>query len=473
MHSMNLLRSLTRGFVASAAVLAFASQGLSQGNNNGGNNNNGGGNNVNINTGVAGIDIDAQGVLRVSEIDASVAMEQRLATLQSERSGVSVVSPMRKISLNRLEKYVAQCVDQDQQVDDEALGLAGLTRIEYVFFLPDSNDIVVAGPAEKIHVTSDNRWVGLKSGKSVLRLTDLVVALRAFAPGQGATASIGCSIDPTQEGIKRMNQYHSQFQGQADRVNVQQLMMGMKQALGYQTVSIRGVPRDTHFAQVLVEADYRMKLIGIGLENPMIQMTPWIARTQPGANANALQRWYFEADYSSVATNEDKTALRLQGRGVKLTGEKEFVAKNGKRSRGAGAGDAASRGFTQEFTEKFEALGEAIPVFSELRSLFDMSIAAAFIQENEFYDKSGWNLGVFADESKLSVSSNPTITQVESAVNAVWKDGQLVTPIGGGVHIAARKLISDENVSVDQKIDYEKEKLAAPADLREGQWWWD
>ena len=127
MHSMNLVRSLTRGFVASAAVLAFASQGFSQGNNNNGGNNNGGGNNVNINTGVAGIDIDAQGVLRLSEIDASVAMQQRLATLQSERTGVSVVSPMRKISLNRLEKYVAQCVDQDQQVDDEALGLAGLT----------------------------------------------------------------------------------------------------------------------------------------------------------------------------------------------------------------------------------------------------------------------------------------------------------------------------------------------------------
>jgi hypothetical protein len=477
MLSIQVVPKFAQSVTAFAAVLVFASLGFAQDNNGGGNNNggnnNGGQNNVNINTGVAGVEIDPQGVLRVAEVDAGLAFEQRMATLQSLGPKASVTSPMRKISLNRLEKYVAECLDRDQQVDEDALSLAGLTRIEYVFFLPDSNDIVIAGPAEKLHTTADNRWVGLKSGKSVLRLVDLVVALRAFGPGQDGTLSIGCSIDPTEEGIKRMNRYHSQFAGQADRVNVQELMMGMKQTLGYQNVSIRGVPRDTHFAQILVEADYRMKLIGIGLENPMIPMTTWIQRTQPGANSNALQRWYFEADYSSVAVNPEGTALRLKGRGVKLTGEKEFVAKNGKRTRGGGSGDVASQGFTKEFTEKFEALGEAIPVFSELRSLFDMSIAAAFIQERDLYAKSGWQLGVFADEAKLNVTSNPTITQVESAVNAVWKNGQLITPIGGGVHIAARKLVAEENVSVDRAIDGQSSAMSAPSDLREGQWWWD
>lgn len=472
MLSIHHVRKFKQILVAPAALAVFASLGVAQ-DNGGDNNNNANGNNVNINTGVAGVEIDATGVLRVAEIDARLIFEQRMATLQSLGPRAAVASPMRKISLNRLEKHVAEYLEQDRQVDDEALALAGLTRIEYVFFLPESNDIVIAGPAEKVHVTADNRWVGIKSGKSVLRLVDLIVALRTFGPGQEATQSIGCSIDPTQEGIKRMQRYHSQFAGQADRVNVQELMMGMKQTLGYQTVSIRGVPRDTHFAQILVEADYRMKLIGIGLENPMIPMTTWIQRTQPGANANALQRWYFEADYSSVAVNPEGTALRIKGRGVKLTGEKEFVAKSGQRTRGGGAGDAASQGFTKEFTEKFEALGEAIPVFSELRSLFDMSIAAAFIQEKDLYNKSGWNLGVFADEGKLSVTSNPTITQVESAVNAVWKNGQLVTPIGGGVHIAARKLVRDENTSVDESIDSENSRMAAPADLKEGQWWWD
>jgi hypothetical protein len=216
-----------------------------------------------------------------------------------------------------------------------------------------------------------------------------------------------------------------------------------------------------------------MKLIGIGLEDPMIPMNTWIERLHAGGNAGALQRWYFEADYSKVATNEDGTSLHLQGQGVKLTGEKEMVSKNGERTRSGNTGDPASRGFTQEFTQKFDKLGELIPVFGELRNLFDMSVAAAFIQDRNLYEKAGWDLGVFGDETKFQVLGNPTITQVESAVNAIWKDGQLVTPIGGGVHIAARKLVSTENVGVDRTIDGKSQSMGAPADLADGQWWWD
>ena len=482
MQLHNMIRILTRGFLAGIALLLCVSLALGQGNGgngnggngNGGNGNGGNGNNQSGNIGgVAGVEIDAEGVLRVRSVDPRIAYQLRMATMQATDPKANVESPMRKVSLNRLERAVAHALERNETLDEEVLGLAGLTRIEYVFLLPDSNDIVIAGPAEKIVVTPDQRWVGLKSGRTVLQLKDLVVALRAYGPGEGNVSSIGCSIDPTKEGIQRMQHFHSQFAGQADKVNVQMLTSGMRQALGYQTVTIKGVPRDTHFAQVLVEADYRMKLIGIGLEDPMIPMNTWIERTRAGANAGALQRWYFEADYSKVATNEEGTALHLQGQGVKLTGEKEMVSKNGERTRSGNSGDPASRGFTLEFTQKFDKLGEVIPVFGELRNLFDMSVAAAFIQDRNLYEKAGWDLGVFGDEAKFQVLGNPTITQVESAVNAIWKDGQLVTPIGGGVHIAARKLVSSENANVDKNIDGKSQSMGAPADLADGQWWWD
>lgn len=474
MQFSHLFRMLSRCLFTGAALVLCVSLALGQdGGGDGGDGGDGGNNNNNNGPAMAGIEIDAQGVLRVRSVDPRIALQLRMATLQSTDPRTRVESPMRKVSLNRLERAVADYLSSNKTLDEEMLGLAGLTRIEYVFLMPESNDIVIAGPAEKILVTPDNRWVGLKTGKTVLQLKDLVVALRAYAPGQNNTNSIGCSIDPTKEGLKRMQQFHSQFEGQANNVNVQMLTSGMRNALGYQTVTIKGVPSDSHFAQVLVEADYRMKLIGIGLESPIIPLKSWIERSRGGNSAGALQRWYFEADYSKVSTNEDGTALHLQGRGVKLTGEQEFVSKKGDRSRSGNLGDPASRGFTQEFTQKFEKLGEVMPVFGELRNLFDMAIAAAFIQERDLCGKAGWDLGVFGDENKFSVLGNPAITQVESAVNAVWKDGQLVTPIGGGVHIAARKLVSDGNVDVDRTIDGKGQSMAAPSDLAEGQWWWD
>ena len=216
-----------------------------------------------------------------------------------------------------------------------------------------------------------------------------------------------------------------------------------------------------------------MKLIGIGLEVPPIPMQSWIQRTSPGANADSLQRWYFQADYSSVTTTEAGTALHLQGRGVKLSGEKEGVKKNGDRTRTGNSGDKASQDFTKEFTEKFDKLADVTPVFFEMRNLFDISVAAAFIQDRNLYEKSGWKLGAFANEAMCRVHAAAGVSQVETAVNAVWKNSQLVTPIGGGVHIAARKLVDPSATKVENEIDDLRGKGSAPKDLAADQWWWD
>ena len=57
-------------------------------------------------------------------------------------------SELRKISLNRLEAAVRARLESGQKITDEMRNLVGLTRIQYVFFYPETNDIVIAGPAE-------------------------------------------------------------------------------------------------------------------------------------------------------------------------------------------------------------------------------------------------------------------------------------------------------------------------------------
>ncbi len=65
-----------------------------------------------------------------------------------------------------------------------------------------------------------------------------------------------------------------------------------------QIITVGGISPKTHFAQVMVEADYRMKLIGIGLEVPPVHLTSYVARANPTQVAgNALQRWYFVPNY--------------------------------------------------------------------------------------------------------------------------------------------------------------------------------
>ena len=67
-----------------------------------------------------------------------------------------------------------------------------------------------------------------------------------------------------------------------------------------------------------------MKLIGIGLERPPIQLTSYVDRANPSAvNRNAMQRWFFVPDYKCVRTTDDHAAMELVGDGVKLVGADE------------------------------------------------------------------------------------------------------------------------------------------------------
>ena len=56
--------------------------------------------------------------------------------------------------------------------------LAGLQRIHYVFVYPEQKDIVLVGPGEGWKVDAKGNVVGITTGRPVMLLDDLLVALR-------------------------------------------------------------------------------------------------------------------------------------------------------------------------------------------------------------------------------------------------------------------------------------------------------
>jgi hypothetical protein len=250
----------------------------------------------------------------------------------------------------------------------------------------------------------------------------------------------------------------------------------LREALGLQTVSVQGISPKTHFAQVLVEADYRMKLIGIGLEQPpaSVEIPSFVSRAEPrSVSRNALQRWYFVPNYKCVRVANDGLAMQLEGWGVKLVGQSEVVQQGGVRQQANGE-SKASKEFCNAFTTQYPKLADMEPVYAQLRNLIDMSVAAAFIQEKDYYQQANWSLGVFADEGQFPVETYETPKQVESAVNVVWKGNALMTPIGGGVHVEPLQALTSENIMPDDegKVSESHSKVSLK-DLPEGQWWWD
>ena len=436
----------------------------------------GGGNNGNQ-AGASGVVIDAQGVLRTSSVtDAGLSLVRRKAACAALAVDLQKSSKLRKVALSRLEAEVVKAGAAGRGIPAEMLRLAGLTRLQYVFVYPgngsEQGEVVLAGPAEGWMEDATGRVVGIETGSPIVLLEDLAAAVRAFPPGQPTDQSIRCSIDPKKEGLVAMQAFLKKIGRINPQGSTEQIVTGMKEALGKQTVSVEGVSPATHFAQVIVEADYRMKLIGIGLERPPVKMSTWIDLASAGSVAgNALQRWYFVPNYQCVRISDDDLAIELVGRGVKLCGADEVVMRDGSRL-GADRPDRASKMFTETFTKKYPEIAARNPVYAQLRNLIDLAVAAAYLQEHDAYGRTQWGAQALCNEEVYSIQRLAPPVEVETAIAAVWRGNRLLTPIGGGVTMQPRLALDAENLLLDDSgtvASVRGESLTAPA----GRWWWD
>ncbi|MCG8449518.1 MAG: DUF1598 domain-containing protein [Pirellulales bacterium] len=425
----------------------------------------------------SGVAVDADGVLRrltVNDYTGQLNRQRAQEAFAQLDAEITKPSQLRKVSLTRLARLIRKAIDEGHGPDEAMKHLAGLTRIKYVFYYPETQDIVLAGPAEGWAETVSGRVLGLQSGRPVLELQDLIVALRAFPPGKKSNPLVYCSIDATPEGLARMQNFLSHIGRQIVPGDEQIIVEGLRESLGLQVITLGGIPASTHFAQVMVEADYRMKLIGIGLEEPPARIKSYVSLASFSSIArNAMCRWWFVPDYKRIRVTQDRHALEFVGVGVKLVGEDEVISSDGTRQQ-SGNQNRASRRFTQNFTDKYAHLADRAPVYGQLRNCIDMLVAAAFLQEQDLYGLADWDLKVLGDESIYPVETYNAPQHVASAVNSIWKGRRLATPIGGGVQIRARQALDSENLIADDKGALREAHDAVSIDeLPADKWWWD
>jgi hypothetical protein len=424
-----------------------------------------------------GVSVDAQGVLALQQFEDPTGQlrRQRLAAAQQAVApDLWARSKLRKVSLNRLEQAIARTIAEGKPPEEAMLFLAGLQRVQYVFCYPEAKELVIAGPAEGWAPDPAGRIVGATSGLPVIELRDLVVALRAYPAGAKRPAFVGCSITPRPDGLAKMQKYQRSvpkvIQPEQLVPMSQQMARGMSESLGPAEIQVFGISPQTHFAHVLIEADYRMKRIGIGLERPPIELSSYLDLLT-GDAGGTLQRWWLVPNYAGIKVSGDGLALELVGQGVQLQTEDKVIGPQGQLSAGRKS-NRASELFALGFTRKYERLAAASPVFAQLRSLIDLLIVAAFMQEHDYAEQARWPMVVFADEQQFRVQTERLPELVPAAVNSAIKGNRVVAVAGGGVSIQASETLLPERLHNDTggKLQHRKDQLhAMPAD----RWWWD
>lgn len=425
-----------------------------------------------------GVLVDANGMLQKGIARSSGALASvRNAALQSNGNrDVHKMSALRKVSLTRLEREAQLRRMLGQAPDDSMRALAGLQRIQYVLVYPETGDIVLAGPAGDWIQDAEGRTVSSDKRRPVVQLDDLIVLLQSVQDGDGV---FGCSINPRNENLVRAKAFLEEAGKKPLKAGQREAWVGqLRDVIGTQDISVFGIDPRTRAARILVEADYRMKLVGMGLEEGVLGVTSYLDSLQANKDGTAppmdVLRWWFTVNYDAVQATENHDAFELRGQGVKVMSENELLTERGDRIH-TGKADHLNRQFTESFTKHFPALAAKYPVYAELQNIFDLALVAALLKAQDLPGQTGWHMTYFGDPQRCPSERGVAPREVESVVNhRVINRTQVVVGVSGGVSVDVRGLVSPDRI---QRDTYGK--LAAnhagskPKDLAADSWWWD
>jgi len=428
-----------------------------------------------------GVWIDAPGVLQQAGGEDQTG--QLSALRQASRSALlhrnsRHPSPLRKISLCRLERAVQLCIASGLPVPEEMQTLAGLQRTEYLFVYPEERDLVLAGPAGPWQADSEGRFLSLQTGLPVVRLDDLVVVFRHVM--QKPDARFGCNITPTDEGLKRLREYLDQRKdrplrpGESDR-----WLAELRSRLGRQKIEVHGLDPRSRTARILVEADYHMKLIGMGLAEgvPGVQSYLDLIEVPKGMPPPPMEvlRWWFTLHYEAVQASPDHLAFWLQGPGIRVLSENELLTAEGRRVH-TGQAEPTNRLFAKSFSDHLEELAQKYPVYGELRNIGDLAVVAFLIRTEGLADKIGWTARYFLDSAGYPIPLGAAPTEVESVVNSRELNRRyILAGVSGGVWIDPAEVVKKGSVPHDYTGKTEQKYTVSrpPTYLEPQSWWWD
>jgi hypothetical protein len=425
-----------------------------------------------------GVWVDPSGVLRPLMKEARSGDLAALRANNQQSGGQDDIhssSPLRMISLNRLEKQIQLNAAIGQNPDEAMKYLAGLRRVQYVFAYPDTGDLVIAGPAGDWTVGPENRIVSTETGDPVVRLDDLVVVFRHMM--KGSDAYFGCKIDPKQDGLKQAEEFAAKWRGRklppgdaARRAYCEELAA----AVGKQDIDVfGGLDPQTRAARTLVEADYRMKLVGMGLEPGVPGLTSYMSLIKLPPTSITMLRWWFTLNYDSVQTSQDHLAFNIRGQGVKVQSENEHLTATGERVH-TGESEPLNKQFVESFTKHFDELSAKYPIYAELRNICDLALAASLVREEGLADKVGWHMAYFGDPQAFAVEKSIAPKEVDSVVNyRVLNHGVFVVQVSGGVAVKPGELANGKAIKVESDRQLQQQRPHSAAKPATDRWWWD
>jgi hypothetical protein len=384
---------------------------------------------------VGGVGISTEGVLQYRQVAAPPA-----PAAGNRKADLLYVSLPGALAEWRAAK------DAGKEVPADVRYLKGLTQIQDVFIYPAEHDIVLAGSAEPFKPDNPLEPLGTITGRPVVQLEDVIVALRAVQGGgrrgQGGDF-YGCSLENPAN-------FQEAWKTTLDRFGTgpqATLLAEMKKALGPQEVKLYGVPADSRVALTMLAADYRLKRLSMGVE------TVAGLGNALGTEVAAPRIW-FEPAYDPLLMAADGSAYELRGPRLKvLAGPQQFNPQ--------GANEAQKR-FGENFSKKMSDVAAKVEAIADLQNVTDCFMVAALIRQDRLAEKAGLDLAWLWSAPGAATYKTASLPTPRTAETVVRISGNVLAQ--GGVSLAYANL-----VAVPRNTDG-KATFGAPAARPAGGW---
>lgn len=415
----------------------------------------------------AGVYIDPKGHMQrtqkassLSSLRLNLGADAAATPANSLRHPWRCTSPLRTISLRRLDQALQETRERGLRTSSEIENLAGLSRIQYVCIDVANEDVLIAGPA-----TLPTQGLQLRD---IALVTSLI---------RSDTQPMGCSIEPGDAGIlaaQEMLQDQSKVRQLAR--NPQMIVQQLQEKIGPHHVRIFGMPADVSTVVALIDADEHMKKLGFGTvatTKPIDSYFDYLDRQSTVAN-QSLVRWWFSFSDAPVHCNAQRDLFELPEQCVVVLSEQQWVTQLG-RSPTGGQDDAADA-FAKGLTARLGELREEHASYARLHAVFESALALQLVLDTS--GQPSWrawfpNICGAGETQDLSVSEPRSVEGLTT-----WHkltNGTTVAVVSGGVEIDVRRRASQSD-RLETSQSLVRSLIPTPAEVpstAHGNWWWD
>jgi hypothetical protein len=240
----------------------------------------------------------------------------------------------------------------------------------------------------------------------------------------------------------------------------------MEEAVGMQAITVTGVPETSHFARVIVAADFRMKRLAMNFEPAPVDGLPsFLAMLKKGGGKanNMMPRFWLAPNYEPIRRDNDGLAWELRGQGVKCLTEQGFLNESGQKT-STGKADPVGQKWADTFTQKFDDLAHEDSSFGQLRNVMDLAVVGALLVKESLMDKADLETPNLLNDQPLE--EFPAPRAVPSQASIVMAGRRPLVSVSGGVQIFPWQVADRTETSADLA----QARIEQP--VAEGGWYW-